>query len=352
MTVTVDAVNDAPVAADDTCHGGRGHAATIGARTCSPTTPTPDTGETLTVDGGDAAGANGTVTLNGDGSVTYTPNANFNGTDSFTYTVARRQRRHGRRRRSRSRSPAVNDAPIAVNDAATARGRQRGHAVDVLANDTDAPDAGDDADGDAWSTQRRERHGDARRRTARSPTRRTPNFTGDRQLHLHGRATATAALEHRDGDDHGHRRSTTRRSRSTTRRRRRKTRRSAGTCWPTTRDADAGTTLTATLVASPANGVGHAGRERRLHLHAERELQRADSFTYTASDGTATSKPRRSRSPSTPVNDAPVAAADSYATAEDTPLTIAAPGVLGNDTDVDERVADGSRGVRAGQRHA
>ena len=35
------------------------------------------------------------------------------------------------------------------------------------------------------------------------------------------------------------------------------------------------------------------------------------------------------------VNDAPVAIEDSYATSEDTPLTIVAPGVLGNDTDVD-----------------
>ncbi|MCU8106942.1 type I secretion C-terminal target domain-containing protein, partial [Shewanella sp. SM101] len=32
-------------------------------------------------------GANGTVTINADGTVTYTPSANFHGTDSFTYTV-------------------------------------------------------------------------------------------------------------------------------------------------------------------------------------------------------------------------------------------------------------------------
>ena len=37
----------------------------------------------------------------------------------------------------------------------------------------------------------------------------------------------------------------------------------------------------------------------------------------------------------TAVNDAPVAANNSYSTAEDTPLTVNAPGVLGNDTDVD-----------------
>src|SRR6202008_606753 len=35
------------------------------------------------------------------------------------------------------------------------------------------------------------------------------------------------------------------------------------------------------------------------------------------------------------VDDAPVAANDSYTTDEDTALTVAAPGVLGNDTDVD-----------------
>src|SRR5207247_7056496 len=35
------------------------------------------------------------------------------------------------------------------------------------------------------------------------------------------------------------------------------------------------------------------------------------------------------------VNDAPVAVSDSYGTNEDTTLTVAAPGVLGNDSDVD-----------------
>ena len=37
-----------------------------------------------------------------------------------------------------------------------------------------------------------------------------------------------------------------------------------------------------------------------------------------------------------PVNDAPVAAADSYTTDEDTTLVVAAPGVLANDTDPDD----------------
>ena len=37
----------------------------------------------------------------------------------------------------------------------------------------------------------------------------------------------------------------------------------------------------------------------------------------------------------TPVNDAPVAGDNAYTTSEDTPLTVAAPGVLANDSDVD-----------------
>ncbi len=42
------------------------------------------------------------------------------------------------------------------------------------------------------------------------------------------------------------------------------------------------------------------------------------------------------------VNDAPVAANDNYATSEDTALTVAAPGVLANDTDVRQQHADDS----------
>ena len=37
----------------------------------------------------------------------------------------------------------------------------------------------------------------------------------------------------------------------------------------------------------------------------------------------------------TAVNDAPIAGDDAYSTTEDTALTVAAPGVLGNDSDAD-----------------
>ncbi|MCA7015412.1 Ig-like domain-containing protein, partial [Dickeya dadantii] len=35
-----------------------------------------------------ATAGNGTVVINADGTLTYTPNSNFNGTDTVTYTVS------------------------------------------------------------------------------------------------------------------------------------------------------------------------------------------------------------------------------------------------------------------------
>ena len=60
-----------------------------------------------------------------------------------------------------------------------------------------------------------------------------------------------------------------------------------------------------------------------------------DSFTYTASDGQTASAPVTVELTVTAVNDTPTAVADAYSTAEDTTLTVTAPGVLGNDSDPD-----------------
>ena len=47
------------------------------------------------------------------------------------------------------------------------------------------------------------------------------------------------------------------------------------------------------------------------------------------------------------MNDAPVAADDSYSTDEDTALVVAAPGVLANDSDLDGDALHGRAGQRA-----
>jgi hypothetical protein len=60
----------------------------------------------------------------------------------------------------------------------------------------------------------------------------------------------------------------------------------------------------------------------------------ADTFSYVASDG-ALSATATVAITVTAVNDAPVAGDDAYTTSEDVVLVVAAPGVLGNDSDSD-----------------
>src|SRR6185295_11007682 len=60
-----------------------------------------------------------------------------------------------------------------------------------------------------------------------------------------------------------------------------------------------------------------------------------DSFIYSASDGNGGTATATVTISVTSSNDAPVATDDGFAVAEDGVLTIAAPGVLGNDSDPD-----------------
>ncbi|HCG8481474.1 TPA: tandem-95 repeat protein [Vibrio parahaemolyticus] len=78
--------------------------------------------------------ANGTVSVNPDGSVTYTPNDNYHGTDSFTYIVT-----SGGVSESTTVSvdvTPVNDVPVAKDDTATTQ-EDTAVTIDVLPNDTD-----------------------------------------------------------------------------------------------------------------------------------------------------------------------------------------------------------------------
>ncbi|HCG7968638.1 TPA: tandem-95 repeat protein, partial [Vibrio parahaemolyticus] len=78
--------------------------------------------------------ANGTVSVNPDGSVTYTPNDNYYGADSFTYIVT-----SGGVSESTTVSvdvTPVNDAPVAKDDIATTQ-EDTAVTIDVLPNDSD-----------------------------------------------------------------------------------------------------------------------------------------------------------------------------------------------------------------------
>src|SRR5262249_49016770 len=90
-----------------------------------------------------------------------------------------------------------------------------------------------------------------------------------------------------------------------------------------------GSALTYTIVNAPAHGTPIGGAPPLTYTPAA-NYNGADSFTYKVNDGSLDSNIATVSITITPVNDAPVAVNDAYSTNEDTPLTVAAPGVLGN----------------------
>ncbi|HTG35180.1 MAG TPA: Ig-like domain-containing protein [Thermoanaerobaculia bacterium] len=130
VTITVTPVNDAPVAVADTAavaEDGFVDAAVLGNES------DPD-GDTLTVTSV-TQGAHGAAVIHPDGTVRYTPAADYNGSDSFTYTIS--DGNGGTAMATVTVAvAAVDDAPVAVNDSAavTAGGAAT---ISVLANDTD-----------------------------------------------------------------------------------------------------------------------------------------------------------------------------------------------------------------------
>lgn len=130
VSLTVNAINDAPVAVDD--------AVTTDEDTAVITdvllNDTDVENQTLNISA-ITQGTHGSVALNNDGTLTYTPNANYNGNDSFTYTV--NDGSGGSDTASVTVTiAAINDAPLAVNDATTTE-EDTAVTINAKANDTD-----------------------------------------------------------------------------------------------------------------------------------------------------------------------------------------------------------------------
>ncbi len=179
--------------------------------------------------------SNGTLVLNTNGGFTYTPNANFNGSDSFTYQANDVDTNSNTATVNITVNP-VNDNPDAVNDAANVNEDSVDNVISVLANDTIAPDTGE--------------------------------------------------------------------------------------------------TLSITSVSSPTNGTAVIDGTT-IKYTPNAGYVGTDSFTYTISDGNGGTDTATVNVTVSNTQDAPVAVADGYTTNEDTLLSVAAPGVLGNDSDAD-----------------
>ena len=96
-----------------------------------------------------------------------------------------------------------------------------------------------------------------------------------------------------------------------------------------------GDALMAALVSGPANGLLILSPDGSFSYTPNANFNGVDSFTYQANDGLANSSAATVTLTVNPVNDTPVSTTDAYNTDEDIALNVAAPGVLGNDGDVD-----------------
>jgi len=103
----------------------------------------PDAGAAFTIQSVNINNTIGSVTIVNNGAdINYTPQNNFTGTTTFTYTIAAADGRTATATVTVT-VQAVNQAPVAHNDAFTVNRNSAGNTLDVLANDTD-PDAPND----------------------------------------------------------------------------------------------------------------------------------------------------------------------------------------------------------------
>ncbi len=101
-------------------------------------------------------------------------------------------------------------------------------------------------------------------------------------------------------------------------------------------DADVeGDTLSAEATRTPSHGTLVLQPIGSFSYEPDPDFNGSDSFEYRAFDGTAESNTVTVSLRVSAINDAPVAVRDSFTTLQGVTLEIAAPGVLGNDTDAD-----------------
>ncbi len=131
ITLSIQPVNDAPTAVDDTVTTNEDTA--IAAISVLANDTDPD-GDTLTIDDFTQP-THGTAGSNGDGTLTYTPDLNYKGTDSFTYTISDGNSGTATAAVNITINP-INDAPVA-NDQAVTLNEDETTSITLTASDAD-----------------------------------------------------------------------------------------------------------------------------------------------------------------------------------------------------------------------
>ena len=355
-TVHVAPVNDAPVANSDNYNGIEDTPLTINpALTANDSDADGDTLTVTQIDGKaiDAAHpvtvANGLVSMDASGVLTFTPNANYNGTTTFGYTVSDGHGGTSTATATVNVAP-VNDAPVANND--TYNGTE-----DTPLTITPSLTANDiDVDGDALTVTKI--NGTAIDAThpvtttdgvvsmdAAGALTFTPNadYNGTTTFDYTvsdghgGTSTATATVNVAPVNDAPVAQNDTYNG-------------TEDTVVPitptlTANDADVdgdtltvtqinGSTIDSTHAVAVDNGVVSMDASGALSFTPAANFNGATTFAYTVSDGHGGTSIATATVDIAPVNDAPVARNDTYNGTEDTPLAIT-PAVTANDIDVD-----------------
>ena len=130
VTINIGSVNDVPIAENDQTETDEDIAVII---SVLANDSDPD-GDELTVVS-TTEPENGSLTINTDGTITYTPYENFNGTDSFDYTIEDEEGLQDTATVTVTVNP-INDAPVAVDDMASTD-EDISVNIEVLSNDYD-----------------------------------------------------------------------------------------------------------------------------------------------------------------------------------------------------------------------
>ncbi|XOB65557.1 retention module-containing protein [Deferribacteres bacterium DY0037] len=318
VNLTVNPVNDNPVAVDDIVTLDEDAATVINVLDNDSDLD----GDDLTVSIATQP-EHGTVVVNSDGTVTYTPAADYNGTDSFTYTVSDGKGGTDTATVNLTVNP-VNDNPVAVDDIVTLD-EDAATVINVLSNDSDL-----DGDDLAVSIAAQPEHGTVVVNSDGTVTytpaadyNGTDSFTYTVSDGKGGTDTATVNLTVNPVNDNP-----------------------VAVDDIVTLDEDAATVinvldndsdldgddLTVSIATQPEHGTVVVNSDGTVTYTPAADYNGTDSFTYTVSDGKGGTDTATVNLTVNPVNDNPVAVDDIVTLDEDAATVI---NVLDNDSDLD-----------------
>lgn len=265
---------------------------------------------------------NGTAVLNADGTITYTPNPNFNGYDTFSYVVSDG---HGGTANSSITVTVTptNDPPVAVDDTLDFL-EDHGYLLHLVENDIDI-------DGDELTVTfvSSPDHGRTEERAAGWIYLPDLNFNGTETLTYEisdghgGTDTGTITINVAPVND------------APT-----ATEDEASTDEDTSVEIDVllndtdidGDALNVSAVSTPDHGTTEVTAQGTIRYTPDANFHGTDSFTYTISDGNGKTATATVVLSVAPINDPPTPHDDTVETNQDTAVTIS---VLANDSDID-----------------